>query len=49
MLVGDDQFGNSSDDERKEVVNIEVWLKKSDVKYSCKCQEVIGSGYMFPR
>ncbi|XP_061188960.1 TBC1 domain family member 23-like [Saccostrea echinata] len=45
---GDDQAGNSSDDERKEVVNVEVWLKKPDVRYSCKCQEVIGNGYMFP-
>lgn len=45
---GDDQGENSSDDDRKEVVNVEVWLKKPDIKYSCRCQEVIGNGYMFP-
>lgn len=48
-FVGDDQGENSSDDDRKEVVNVEVWLKKPDIKYSCRCQEVIGNGYMFPR
>lgn len=51
--IGDDDDGdevgeNSSDDDRKEVVNVEVWLKKPDIKYSCRCQEVIGNGYMFP-
>ena len=49
VLTGEDTMGNSDDDERKEVVNIEVWLKKPDIKYACKCQEVIGNGYMFPR
>nr|XP_006813860.1 PREDICTED: TBC1 domain family member 23-like [Saccoglossus kowalevskii] len=40
-------FG-SSDDERREIIHIETWLKKSDVKYSYQCQEVNENGYMVP-
>ena len=40
---------SSSDDERKDVVNIETWLAKADVKHSFECQEVRDSGYMHNR
>lgn len=36
-FVGDDVGENFLDDDRKEVVNVEVWLKKSDIKYFCRC------------
>ena len=39
----------SSDDERKEVVNIETWLNKQDIRYAFQCKEVKDNGYMVPR
>jgi len=42
-------LASSEDDERKETVSLETWLKKADTAYSCKCQEIVSSGYMYPR
>ncbi|XP_064651134.1 TBC1 domain family member 23-like [Lineus longissimus] len=39
----------SSDDERqREVVNLETWLNKPEVKHAFQCQEVKDNGYMVP-
>uniref|UniRef100_A0A5F5Q2F9 TBC1 domain family member 23 n=1 Tax=Equus caballus TaxID=9796 RepID=A0A5F5Q2F9_HORSE len=38
-----------SDDDRKEVVNIQTWINKPDVKHHFPCKEVKESGHMFPR
>ena len=34
---------------RKEVVNIQTWINKPDVKHHFPCKEVKESGHMFPR
>ena len=49
IFTADDQSVLSSDDERKEVVNLDLWLKKPEIVYSCKCQEVLPTGYMYSR
>ncbi|XP_054829511.1 TBC1 domain family member 23 isoform X2 [Eublepharis macularius] len=37
-----------SDDDRKEIVNIQTWINKPDIKHHFPCNEVKESGYMFP-
>ncbi|XP_059824615.1 TBC1 domain family member 23 isoform X2 [Hypanus sabinus] len=37
-----------SDDDRKEIVNIQTWLNKPDIKYHFPCNEVKETGHMFP-
>ncbi|MEE6468300.1 hypothetical protein FKM82_008250 [Ascaphus truei] len=37
-----------SDDDRKEIVNIQTWLNKPDVKNNFTCNEVKENGHMFP-
>lgn len=37
-----------SDDDRKEVVNIQTWVNKPDTKYHFPCNEVKETGHMFP-
>ncbi|XP_018584659.1 TBC1 domain family member 23-like isoform X1 [Scleropages formosus] len=37
-----------SDDDRREVVNIQTWISKPDVKYHVSCNEVKETGHMFP-
>ncbi|XP_069744807.1 TBC1 domain family member 23 isoform X1 [Narcine bancroftii] len=37
-----------SDDERKEMVNIQTWLNKPEVKYHYPCHEMKETGHMFP-
>ncbi|XP_074652451.1 TBC1 domain family member 23-like isoform X2 [Tubulanus polymorphus] len=46
----DDELGSvaSSDDERRETVNLETWLKKPDVLHSFKCREIKQNGYVVP-
>ncbi|XP_033096746.1 TBC1 domain family member 23-like [Anneissia japonica] len=47
----EDNDGNSSnlsDDDRREVVNIDTWLKKPEVTHKFKCQEVRDNGFMSP-
>ena len=39
----------SSDDERRDTVNIETWLHKPDVKFAYQCQEVRETGFIYPR
>ncbi|XP_077985076.1 TBC1 domain family member 23-like [Glandiceps talaboti] len=43
-----EEFGSfgSSDDERREVVHIDTWLKKPDVRHTFQCQHVKETGYM---
>ncbi|XP_041372559.1 TBC1 domain family member 23-like [Gigantopelta aegis] len=54
FTIGDDDEGDdgavpmSSDDEHRETVSLDTWLKKPEVVYSCQCQEVREDGYMFP-
>ncbi|XP_060027934.1 TBC1 domain family member 23-like [Erinaceus europaeus] len=45
-----DETGSSSvsDDDRKEVVNIQTWINKPDIKHHFPCKEVKESGHMFP-
>lgn len=45
----DDPEVPSSDDERKEVVNIETWLHKPDIRFAFQCKEVKDNGYMVAR
>ncbi|KAL4656497.1 TBC1 domain family member 23-like isoform X2 [Arapaima gigas] len=37
-----------SDDDRREVVNIQTWINKPDVKYHMSCNEVKETGHVFP-
>uniref|UniRef100_A0A673BGZ9 TBC1 domain family member 23 n=1 Tax=Sphaeramia orbicularis TaxID=375764 RepID=A0A673BGZ9_9TELE len=37
-----------SDDDRKEIVNIQTWVNKPDVKHHIPCNEVKETGHMFP-
>ncbi|XP_063812312.1 TBC1 domain family member 23 isoform X1 [Pseudophryne corroboree] len=37
-----------SDDDRKEVVNIQTWINKPDIKHHFPCHEVKENGHMFP-
>ncbi|XP_053164593.1 TBC1 domain family member 23 isoform X2 [Hemicordylus capensis] len=37
-----------SDDDRKEIVNIQTWINKPDVKHHFSCNEVKENGHMFP-
>uniref|UniRef100_A0A665V0X7 TBC1 domain family member 23 n=1 Tax=Echeneis naucrates TaxID=173247 RepID=A0A665V0X7_ECHNA len=37
-----------SDDDRKEIVNIQTWMNKPDVKHHIPCNEVKETGHMFP-
>uniref|UniRef100_A0A1A8INW2 TBC1 domain family member 23 n=2 Tax=Nothobranchius kuhntae TaxID=321403 RepID=A0A1A8INW2_NOTKU len=37
-----------SDDDRKEIVNIQTWISKPDVKHHIPCNEVKETGHMFP-
>ncbi|XP_015266238.1 PREDICTED: TBC1 domain family member 23 isoform X2 [Gekko japonicus] len=37
-----------SDDDRKEIVNIQTWINKPDIKHHFPCNEVKENGYMFP-
>ncbi|KAK7826489.1 hypothetical protein U0070_017070, partial [Myodes glareolus] len=37
-----------SDDDRKEIVNIQTWINKPDIKHHFPCKEVKESGHMFP-
>ncbi|KAK3107332.1 hypothetical protein FSP39_012034 [Pinctada imbricata] len=43
----DEQVAGSSDEDRRETVNLDLWLNKPEVVYSCKCQEVLSNGYMY--
>ncbi|XP_072369597.1 TBC1 domain family member 23 isoform X2 [Scyliorhinus torazame] len=37
-----------SDDDRKEMVNIQTWVNKPDIKHHFPCSEVKETGHMFP-
>ncbi|KAM3933300.1 TBC1 domain family member 23 isoform 2-T2 [Leptodactylus fuscus] len=37
-----------SDDDRKEIVNIQTWINKPDIKHHFPCHEVKENGHMFP-
>ncbi|XP_066476368.1 TBC1 domain family member 23 [Tiliqua scincoides] len=37
-----------SDDDRKEIVNVQTWINKPDIKHHFPCNEVKESGHMFP-
>ncbi|CAL8255407.1 unnamed protein product [Merluccius merluccius] len=39
---------STSDDDRKEIVNILTWTNKPDVKHHIPCDEVKETGHMFP-
>jgi hypothetical protein len=44
-----EELPNYSDEESKEKVSLDTWLKKPDVSFSCKCSAIGSNGYMFPR
>lgn len=50
-VVPADEIDSSSmsDDDRKEIVNIQTWINKPDVKHHIPCNEVKETGHMFPR
>lgn len=50
-LLCTDEIDSSSmsDDDRKEIVNIQTWINKPDVKHHIPCNEVKETGHMFPR
>ncbi|KAG8450366.1 hypothetical protein GDO86_002858 [Hymenochirus boettgeri] len=37
-----------SDDDRKEIVNVQTWINKPDIKHHFPCNEVKENGHMFP-
>ncbi|XP_064413423.1 TBC1 domain family member 23 isoform X2 [Latimeria chalumnae] len=37
-----------SDDDRKEIINIQTWVNKPDIKHHFPCNEVKETGHMFP-
>ncbi|XP_037105919.1 TBC1 domain family member 23 isoform X1 [Syngnathus acus] len=37
-----------SDDDRKEIINVQTWINKPDVKHHIPCNEVKETGHMFP-
>ncbi|XP_077464165.1 TBC1 domain family member 23 isoform X3 [Stigmatopora argus] len=39
---------STSDDDRKEIVNVQTWINKPDVKHHIPCNEVKETGHMFP-
>nr|XP_020640598.1 TBC1 domain family member 23 isoform X1 [Pogona vitticeps] len=41
-------ISSMSDDDRKEIVNIQTWINKPDIKYHFPCNEVKENGNMFP-
>ncbi|XP_044298665.1 TBC1 domain family member 23 isoform X3 [Varanus komodoensis] len=45
-----DEIDNTSvsDDDRKEIVNIQTWINKPDIKYHFPCTEVKETGHRFP-
>ena len=47
---GEDNSGLGSDEEdgQKEVVSLDTWRQKTDVVYSCRCEEIRSSGNSFP-
>uniref|UniRef100_A0A671TCX6 TBC1 domain family member 23 n=1 Tax=Sinocyclocheilus anshuiensis TaxID=1608454 RepID=A0A671TCX6_9TELE len=48
-LFSDEIDGSSiSDDDRKEIVNIQTWINKPDAKHHIPCNEVKETGHMFP-
>lgn len=51
ILCALDEIDSSSmsDDDRKEIVNIQTWINKPDVKHHIPCNEVKETGHMFPR
>ncbi|XP_045207764.1 TBC1 domain family member 23-like [Mercenaria mercenaria] len=44
----DGEFLDQSDDERREMVSLETWLKKPDIVYSCQCRELDNNGFLHP-
>lgn len=40
---------SEEDEQEKEMVSLETWIRKSDVIYSCKCTEYKGNGRGYPR
>ncbi|WAR04935.1 TBC23-like protein [Mya arenaria] len=38
----------SSDDERREIVSLDTWLKKPDIIYSCQCRDLDNNGFLHP-
>lgn len=50
-MTPSDEIDSSSmsDDDRKEIVNVQTWIHKPDVKHHIPCNEVKETGHMFPR
>lgn len=48
-LLDEIDSSSMSDDDRKEIVNIQTWINKPDVKHHIPCNEVKETGHMFPR
>lgn len=49
ILLDEIDSSSISDDDRKEIVNIQTWINKPDVKHHIPCNEVKETGHMFPR
>lgn len=49
LLLDEIDSSSISDDDRKEIVNIQTWINKPDVKHHIPCNEVKETGHMFPR
>uniref|UniRef100_H2ZYX5 TBC1 domain family member 23 n=1 Tax=Latimeria chalumnae TaxID=7897 RepID=H2ZYX5_LATCH len=43
-----DKQDASLDDDRKEIINIQTWVNKPDIKHHFPCNEVKETGHMFP-
>ena len=49
FLCTDEQFEPQSDDERRETVSLDTWLKKTDIVYSCQCRDLDEHAFLHPR
>ncbi|XP_052805288.1 TBC1 domain family member 23-like isoform X2 [Mya arenaria] len=54
FTIGDEEegeegeFNDQSDDERREIVSLDTWLKKPDIIYSCQCRDLDNNGFLHP-
>ncbi|XP_052258806.1 TBC1 domain family member 23-like isoform X2 [Dreissena polymorpha] len=52
FTIGDDEEGEDfveqSDDEKREVISLDTWLKKPEIVYSCQCRDLDNNGFLHP-
>ena len=48
-MVTEPGDATSQEDNVKDVVNIDLWLNKAEMKYSYQCKEITETGYTYAR